>query len=94
MTKEIKKPETTLVAVRRALETEAPLHQMMGEVLEEVGGIDFLVNWAEDNPSAFVNILMKLAPPKAVSQGPGSMHLHVDMPNGLTPGALDVVDEQ
>jgi len=79
------KPPATIA---ETLKNQHSLHGLMGEVFEELGGKDYLLEWAEDNPDKFIPMLLKLAPPAIPKGQQGSIHLHVH--SDLQPGALDV----
>ena len=73
----------------------SPMQQLLGRVLNELGGVDAVVDWAEENMNDFMRLLMAASPPPAGPQIPGiqnNTHLHVHP--ALVPGPLDVVSEQ
>lgn len=74
-------------AITKAFEGGHPFHQMMGDALEELGGLSFIVDWAEDNPTDFIKIMLLLAPPAQVAQATATQHLHLHQ--DLKPGRLD-----
>jgi hypothetical protein len=81
-------------AVREAFEQGTPMQRLMGQVLEELGGIDFLVDWAEENPGEYVRILMaanpapqQIATPAGGAGNGSGIHLHVHP--ALAPTSLD-----
>lgn len=80
--------QTLPKTIKDQLANQHSLHGLMGEVFEDLGGKEFLMTWAEENPDKFINHLMKLAPPAIPKGQQGSIHLHVH--NDLVPGALDV----
>lgn len=65
-----------------------PLHGMMARVLDDLGGQDFITDWADDNPGQFINMLMRLAPAAPPKGAVGGVHLHIHP--DLSPTALDV----
>ena len=88
------KANSSMPAIKKALNTGHPLHAMLAEVLEDLGGIDFITDWAEENPSAFMNILMSAVPSMPNTGRTNTHHVHIAMPEGVKQGPLDVVDEQ
>lgn len=84
-----------LSPIRQLVEEGSPIQRLLGETLKELGGIDFLVDWAEDYPEQFMRILMA-ANPTAVLQGPNSSGptINLNLPPGCGPGPLDVVADQ
>lgn len=78
------------------LRTEgSPIQRLLGETLNELGGLDFMVEWAEDYPEQFMRVLMA-ANPTAVLGGPTSSGptINLNLPQGCGPGPLDVVADQ
>ncbi len=76
--------------IREAFSNQHPLHRMLGEALERLGGIDFVVDWAEENPTDFMRIMLLLAPPPgAVTGGGGGGGVHLHLHQDLKPGPLD-----
>jgi hypothetical protein len=70
-----------------------PLGEIFIEVLDAVGGMDYLIEFAEDHPTQFIPILLRLMPvASASSQSSGGVHLHVHP--SLQAGPLDIVAEQ
>lgn len=77
------------------LSTDTPMQRVLATVLEELGGIDFIVEWAEEYPGEFMRMVMAAnhVPNQAPSATPsGGVHLHVHP--SLQAGPLDVVSEQ
>lgn len=75
------------VSLKDKLAVQHPLHGMMGEVFEELGGQDFLLTWAEENQTEFIRMMIKLAPPAIPKGQQGGIHLHVH--SDLQPTVLD-----
>ena len=48
--------------LRETLSAQHPLHGIMGEVFEEMGGKAFIREWAEDHPGQFIGYLFKATP--------------------------------
>lgn len=93
---------TPPATVKEAFQGSHPIHRALGDAFEQLGGVSFLTDWAEQNPTDFVKILLALAPPPT-NHGPnpspsapattGGLHLHLHQ--GLAPGPLDgVIIEQ
>lgn len=80
--------ESQELALKGRLQSQHPLHGMMAEVFEELGGQEFLLSWAEENQTEFVRMMLKLAPPAIPKGQTGAIHLHVH--SDLQPTALDV----
>ena len=81
--------------IAKAFEGNHPFHQMLGDALEQLGGLDFIVDWAEEHPTEFMRVMLLIAPPpQAHATGSGGMHLHLHQ--DLVPGELDgkLVGEQ
>ena len=81
-----------LALVQDALKKAHPLHGLLADVLEEVGGIDFVVNWAEEHPTQFMQILMASIP-AAVQPKQQDAKLALHIHPGLEAGPLDVQGE-
>ncbi len=79
---------TKEVALKERLHAQHPLHGMMADVFEELGGEEFLLTWAEDNQTEFIRMMLKLAPPAIPKGQTGAIHLHVH--SDLQPTELDI----
>ena len=90
MTNKVTPLDHKAVALKDAFR-DHPFHTMLSEVLMDLGGKDFIADWAEDNPGEFINIMVKLAPMHQTSQG-GSTGpvINLNLPAGLEPGPLDI----
>ena len=73
--------------VQKALAEQHPVHALFGTAFEEVGGIERLCEWAEDNYSDFIRIFSKMAPTS--DKGSGSGKIQIQINNQLGPSALD-----
>jgi hypothetical protein len=51
------------------LHSQHALMGIYGDVFQELGGRAFLLEWAADNPSKFLSMLVKMVPNIAPSQG-------------------------
>ena len=51
------------------LRSQHALMGIYGNVFERLGGEDFLFEWAEDNPSKFLSMIVKMVPNIAPTQG-------------------------
>ena len=49
-------------AIKAALGAQHALHGLFADVLQDLGGKDFVLQWAADNPSRFLNLLVKMTP--------------------------------
>ena len=86
-----RKADKNTKAVRNTFGGQHSLHGMFANTLEQVGGQDFINEWARNNPTLFMEMLLKLAPPPtpAGSGGGGSNRLELHIHPGLQAGALD-----
>lgn len=71
----------------------SPIQRLLGETLNELGGVDFLVEWAEDYPDQFMRILLA-ANPALLPGGNSGPTINLNLPPGCGPGPLDVVSNQ
>jgi len=93
-----KRPPATLAEANAG---SHPLFRMMGEALEELGGVDFIATWAEENPGDFMRLMVSTIP-NQTQGGPrtqgAATNFNINLHPGLAPGPLDgmgpVVDEQ
>ena len=86
--------ELQISPIQELREQGSPLQRLFGETLHELGGMDFLAEWAEDYPDQFVRLLIVVNPPTA-PQGPSSgPTINLNLPAGCGPGPLDVVADQ
>ena len=79
--------------VKEAFQQSHPLHQAFAEVWDELGGVNFLRDWAEDNPTAFIDIMLRLTPTPNAPLGGKDNVMHMHLHPSLQPGPLDVVGE-
>ena len=80
--------EGRMEAVKSQLSSQNALHSMFANVLDRMGGEDFLNEWAEDNPTRFLNLMVKMTPglmPTASLTGDINIRIH----NDLGPSSLD-----
>jgi len=77
-------PSTDLIA---AFEQGTPMQRLLGSTLERLGGLDFVEEWAEQNPSEFMRMLMAASPQPA--GGGSSQTINLNMHPALAPGELD-----
>lgn len=52
------------------------LKDMILEALNEAGGMDYLVQQSEENPTAFLTLVGKVLPLQVNGPGPGGEHIH------------------
>lgn len=72
-------------AIRVALEGQHAIHGIFGSVFEKLGGEDFLLDWAVDNPGRFITLLTKMTPGLQPTQGfQGDLNLTVHESLGTT----------
>lgn len=69
-----------------------PLHAAFASVYERLGGEEFLLDWAEENPDKFFAMMAKMAPAAPPKGQHGGLHLHVHPT--LAAGPLDEVKGQ
>jgi hypothetical protein len=82
---------SNLPALRDALKDAPVFHQILGEILDELGGMPFLVDWAEQNPTIFVQMLAAAAmPPARVTTH--NTQFNLQMPEGISTSLLDQHD--
>jgi len=77
-----------------ALGTGHPIHNILGEVFEELGGKKFVKKWAKDNPGEYMRMMLKLTPQQKATGGTVTGEVHIHLPDGIMPSQLDVVSEQ
>ena len=77
------------------LQEGTPLQRLFGDAFEELGGQDFFVQWAEDNPTAFIQMLIAQQPPAHQPNASNTANV-INIHPGLAPGPLDekVVSDQ
>jgi len=80
-----------LALVTDALKDNHPLHGLLADVLEELGGMEFVVTWAEENPTAFMQMIMASIPNHSAPSGDAKLQLHIHP--GLQAGPLDIQGE-
>ena len=79
-------------ALADAFANGSPMQQMLGLVLNELGGTDAIVDWAEENMSDFMRLIMAVNPAPVQSSGSaGGTHLHIHP--ALAAGPLDIQGE-
>ena len=47
--------------------------------VERAGGVEYLVRLAQEDPKAFVPLLIKTMPPKPTVPQEGGMNIHIDL---------------
>ena len=87
-----KKSDANTKAIKATFGGQHSLHGMFAASLERVGGQDFIDEFARNNPTTFMEMLLRLAPPPAPAGGSGGgnaprLELHVHP--GLVAGPLD-----
>ena len=90
-------PKNRLQERQQALEEKMggqhPFHAILADVFERIGGIEAMVDWAEDNPHQFYQMMAKAAPPPQHGKGGSGTNVNVILPQGLGPGPLDVTPD-
>ena len=51
-----------LAQIKAALSAQHAVHGMFADVLEDLGGEQFIRDWAEQNPSRFITLFVKMTP--------------------------------
>jgi hypothetical protein len=70
------------------LHSQHALMGIFGNVFERLGGEQFLYEWAEDNPSKYLTMLVKMVPNLAPTQGiQGDINIRIS--SDLPRSALD-----
>tara|TARA_R110000803_G_scaffold134340_2_gene201419 strand:+ start:1054 stop:1341 length:288 start_codon:yes stop_codon:yes gene_type:complete len=80
--------EDTMLRLQKQLKSQNAIHALFGEVFEDMGGREFLKEWAEDNPSRFISLFVKMVPgliPTSSLTGDIRISIH----NDLGPSPLD-----
>ena len=81
-------------AVREAFDAGSPMQRLFGAVLDELGGVEFVVTWAEENPDSFMRLLLAANPVPVSGPGsPANTQINLNMHPGLAPGPLDVTPD-
>lgn len=76
------------VAIQRQLEGQHPIDAMLGRVYNRLGGEEFIVEWASENPGAFIRLFAARVPSLTpMNHVQGDIHLHVH--HTLAPTDLD-----
>lgn len=74
--------------VSAAFHSQHPLHGLFFNVFEEIGGQEFLVDWAQKNPSKFITLFCKMSPTLMPTSGMvGDINIQIN--NSLERTALD-----
>ena len=47
--------------------------------LEQVGGVEYLVRLAQEDPKTFVPLLIKILPPEPKTPQEGGLNIHIDL---------------
>ena len=68
---------------------------MFDRVFTRLGGEDFVVEWAKDNPTQFMQMMVALNPPPRAESKDSGPRISLNIHPSLQPGPLDkVVSEQ
>lgn len=83
------------LALREKMRNQHPFHERLALIYDQMGGDAALLEWAEDNPTQFYQLMMKASPPPLPNQGKqGGLSLTLVLPEELRPGPLDVTPIQ
>jgi hypothetical protein len=77
-------------ALRQKMAGQHPFHEELACVYEQMGGQDALLEWAEENPGKFFDLMMKASPPPQSNPKGGGLSLTLALHPALAPGPLDV----
>jgi hypothetical protein len=78
------------LALRQKMAGQHPFHESLANVYEQMGGDDALLEWAEENPGQFFNLMMKASPPPQSNAKGGGLSLTLALHPALAPGPLDI----
>lgn len=76
------------LALRQKMQGQHPFHEELACVYEQMGGQSALLEWAEENPGKFFDLMMKASP--APQDKGGGLSLTLALHPALAPGPLDV----
>jgi len=78
-----------------AFQEGTPMQKLLGRTLEELGGLDFVVEWAENNPDGFMRLMLAVNPSPQTHGGGGVQGpvINLNLPQGLGPGPLDITPD-
>ena len=89
--------------VLAAFDQGTPMQRLFGATLDRLGGLDFMHDWAEENPDGFMRLLIAVNPPPMIpAQGPApntptgriDINLHPGLAAGPLDGSAKVVSDQ
>ena len=84
----VKDEDPHLKALKAALGAQHAMHGMFADVLEELGGKEFILNYARQNPGRYLMMLVKMTPNLMPTSGmQGDINLTVN--SNLLPTELD-----
>lgn len=66
-----------------------PMQRLFGTVLNELGGVSFLAEWAEEYPTQFVQIMVAQFPGVAAAAPTGGTGTNIHIHPSLSPSPLD-----
>jgi len=72
------------------------MQKLLGRTLEELGGLDFVVEWAEGNPDGFMRLMLAVNPTQqahTTATGVQGPVINLNLPQGLGPGPLDITPD-
>jgi len=78
------------LALKNKMASQHPFHESLANVYEQMGGDDALLEWAEENPGKFFDLMMKASPPPQANPKGGGLSLTLALHPALAPGPLDI----
>ena len=87
---------SNVALVRDVLDSQHPMHGLLGRVLERAGGEDYILEWAEDHPGQFIKLLVANCVPAVQPQSGVQGDINITINEVLQPTSLDsvTIDEQ
>lgn len=85
------KPNDNDQTITERMELQHPLHAHFAQAYENLGGLQYLEDFAEENPGQFLTMFLRLAPlPQQKGGGSTSGNVQVHIHPALAAGPLDV----
>ena len=71
--------------VRKTLHAQHPIHGAFANVFAKLGGEEFLLDWAEENPDKFLSMLTRMTPALQAGTGhQGDINITINSAIGST----------